>query len=105
MSAFIRPYALPSGGYREVLVQACECDVQRGPQGGVCGACRGAIRGPADGLLSARAKVLVAVLEGATTSSRRWPLDGTGKGPQPTSDAATLDKAYGVRQRQSEEAS
>ncbi len=41
----MRPRALPSGGHDMVLIHGCRCaeGERRGPDGGVCGACGGAI--------------------------------------------------------------
>ena len=39
-----RPYALPNGGSKSVLLEWCRCGKKRrGPRGGVCGECTGAI--------------------------------------------------------------
>jgi hypothetical protein len=42
-----RPRVLPSGKIRYVLVSECECraEERRGPPGGCCGQCAGAIPG------------------------------------------------------------
>lgn len=40
----MRPYQMPDGSARMVAVRDCRCGPERrGPAGGVCGACGGAI--------------------------------------------------------------
>ena len=47
----LRPYALPGGRHIMVLIHGCRCSERerRGPDGGVCGACGGAIPGKGAG--------------------------------------------------------